>query len=64
MTTYTVSWRDRDDTGHKITVHSIRAAQLLLTNVQRTGFYDIRLTRNQRTFNTIVIALDGQPRKV
>lgn len=63
MTTYTVSWRDRDDTGHKITVHSLRAAQLVMANVSGT-FYEVRLTRNTRSFNTVVLTLDGQPRKV
>lgn len=64
MTTYTITWRDRQDTPRKLTVHSMRAAQLLMRNVESSGFYDVRLTTNRRTFNTVVIALDGQPRKV
>ena len=64
MTTYTVSWRDRQDTPRKLTVHSLRAAHLLMTNVESSGFYDVRLTSNRRTFNTVVIKLDGQPVKL
>jgi hypothetical protein len=64
MITYTVSWRDRGDNPRKVTVHSMRAAQLLAENVTSAGFYEVRLISNRRTFNTIVIKLDGQPVKL
>lgn len=63
MKTYTASWTDERGDRRKLTVHSLRAAEMLLTNLTSAG-YDAHLTSNTRTFNTIIIKLDGQPVKL